>query len=159
MREPHAAVVYLFRRRPEGVGYAVLQRADDGNWQGVSGGVETGETPADAARRETREETGLGATAPLYRLDMTSGVEKIWFAAAAGWPADLYIVVKHFFGMHVTAEPGEVVLSAEHRAMRWLENDAACQALRYDDDRTALWELHARLAAADLPAPEHRAGL
>ncbi|WP_343216613.1 NUDIX domain-containing protein [Deinococcus aestuarii] len=50
-----------------GAGVAVLRggevllvrRGDDGRWDVPGGGARAGETPADAARRELREETGL----------------------------------------------------------------------------------------------------
>jgi 8-oxo-dGTP pyrophosphatase MutT (NUDIX family) len=37
----------------------LVRGADTGTWQMIGGGVEPGESPADAARRETAEETGL----------------------------------------------------------------------------------------------------
>ncbi|MFC5830585.1 NUDIX hydrolase [Nonomuraea insulae] len=138
MRQPYNVVVFIFRAGE----YAVLQRADDGCWQGVSGGVEEGEDLVAAARRESAEEAGLAG--PLYKLDMVSGVEKECFAAAAHWPEDLYIVSKHYFAMDATGQ-GEIVLSDEHRAVRWLAYEAAYDTLRYDDDKTALWELDQRL--------------
>lgn len=153
MREPHTVLVFLFRTTSDGPRYAIFRRADDGNGQSVSGGVETGETPDMAARRETVEETGISATQPLYQLDMISGVEKASFAASVYWPPDLYIVRKHFFAMDVTATSGPITLSAEHSEFRWLAYQEAYDALRYDDDKTALWELDARLGRDDLPAP------
>ncbi|GAA2211351.1 NUDIX pyrophosphatase [Nonomuraea monospora] len=150
MRQPHNVVVLLYRMTADRPEYAVFQRADDGNWQGVSGGVEADESAVAAARREAAEETGLPDGAPLYRLDMVSGVEKECFAAASSWPEDLYIVRKHYFAMDVTGRADGVVLSGEHRAVRWLGYAGAYEALRYDDDRTALWELDQRLRRADL---------
>lgn len=40
----------------------LVQRADDGNWTPVTGIVDPGEDPADAAVREVAEETGVTAT-------------------------------------------------------------------------------------------------
>ncbi|MEU4222066.1 NUDIX domain-containing protein, partial [Actinoplanes sp. NPDC026623] len=113
------------RPPPGGVRYAVFRRSDDDAWQSVSGGVEGTETLAEAARRETTEETGLTAGSPLYELDMVSGVEKSCFDAAANWPATLYIVSKHFFAMDVSAEAEALVLSAEHKEFRWLSYENA----------------------------------
>ena len=118
----------------------------------VTGGVEEGEDLPAAARRETAEEAGLAGGSPLYKLDMVSGVARIWFAASRDWPADLYIVAKHHFGMDVTAEPAPVALSREHSEFRWAPYGEASEILSYDDDKTALWELDARLQSDDLPA-------
>ncbi|WP_433514883.1 NUDIX hydrolase [Nonomuraea sp. CA-143628] len=131
--------------------YAVFQRADDSYWQSVSGGVEEGEDLETAARREIAEETGLTAGGPLVKLDMVSGVEKSCFAAAKFWPENVYIVPKHFFAMDITREGAEIALSQEHRDVRWLRYEAAYESLRYDDDKTALWELDQRIRRADLP--------
>jgi ADP-ribose pyrophosphatase YjhB (NUDIX family) len=42
----------------------LVRRSDDGRWAMPGGWVEPGETPADAAVRETLEETGLVVTDP-----------------------------------------------------------------------------------------------
>ena len=153
MRQPCTVVVFPFRLAVDGPRYAIFQRADNTDWQSVSGGVEDDEDLATAARRETVEETGLGHSSPLYKLDMVSGVEKTCFAASTHWSPGLYIVPKHFFGMDVGQESTSVVLSDEHRVFRWLGYDEAYRTLRYDDDRTALWELDARIRGNDMPEP------
>ena len=151
MRQPFQVIVFPFRVTAAGPEYAIFRRADDGCWQGVAGGVEDGEGLVTAARRETAEEAGLAGGSPVYKLDMTSGVARTCFAASRHWPGDLYIVAKHYFGMDVTQEP-PVMPSHEHSEFRWAPYGAASAALRYDDDKSALWELDARLRAGDLPA-------
>jgi dATP pyrophosphohydrolase len=153
MRQPLTVVVFPFRLVAGQPEYAIFRRADDANWQSVSGGVEGSETLTQAARRETAEETGLSGTRPLYRLDMVSGVEKTCFAASKYWPADLYIVAKHFFAMDLTDSDQDVKLSEEHHEFRWLAYDQAYATIRYDDDKTALWELNTRISHHDLPEP------
>jgi dATP pyrophosphohydrolase len=152
VRQPLEVVVFPFRVTAAGPEYAVFRRADDGCWQGVAGGVEDGEDLVTAARREAAEEAGLAGGSPVYKLDMVSGVARTWFAASRHWPSDLYIVAKHHFAMDVTREPAPVVLSHEHSEFRWAPYPEASAALRYDDDKTALWELDARIRAGDLPA-------
>jgi dATP pyrophosphohydrolase len=151
MRQPLQVIVFPFRVTATGPEYAIFRRADDGCWQGVSGGVEEGEDLVTAARRETAEEAGLPAGSPVYKLDMVSGVARTWFTASQYWPGGLYIVAKHHFAMDVTRGPAPVVLSHEHSEFRWTPYDGASATLRYDDDKTALWELDARLRAGDLP--------
>ena len=83
---------------------------------------------------------------------MVGGVPRTYFAAAEHWPETLYIVAKHHFAMGV-GNRRHVVLSHEHSEWRWAAFNDAHAALRYDDDKTALWELDARLRAGDLPHP------
>jgi dATP pyrophosphohydrolase len=60
---------------------------------------------------------------------------------------------KHHFVMDVTREPAPVVLSHERSEFRWVPyGEASATLRRYDDDKTALWELDARIRAGDLPA-------
>jgi dATP pyrophosphohydrolase len=152
VRQPRQVIVFPFRVTAAGPEYAIFRRADDGCWQGVAGGVEEGEDLVTAACRETAEEAGLAGGSPIYKLDMVSGVARTWFAASQHWPGDLYIVPKHHFAVDITREPAPVVLSHEHSEFCWAPYGEASAALRYEDDKTALWELDARLRAGDLPA-------
>jgi dATP pyrophosphohydrolase len=145
MRQPIAVLVFLFRSTPFGPEYAVFKRADDGNWQSVSGGVEADEDLPMAARREVVEETGLSRDNPMYKLDMVSAVARDAFAASVFWPAELFVVPKHYFAMDVSEDHRDLVLSQEHTQMAWLQYDDAQGTLRYDDDKTALWELNSRI--------------
>lgn len=61
MAKPHfrAGVIAVVRRADGDV--MAFERTDlSGEWQLPQGGIETGETPEQAAWRELREETGLG---------------------------------------------------------------------------------------------------
>ena len=63
--------LYVLRGSREALECLVLRRAAGGrcpgSWEAVHGHIERGETPADAAARELREETGLRAER-LYNL-------------------------------------------------------------------------------------------
>ena len=140
-----------FRRTARGeFEVAILQRADDGNWQGVAGGGMPGESIGQAARREALEEAGIAPTAPLYPLKTHDMVPVADFAAKDQWPADTYVIPQHFFACDVTGS--RIELSREHSQMRWATVDQALALLRYDSNRNALWELAERLRRDDLPA-------
>jgi 8-oxo-dGTP pyrophosphatase MutT (NUDIX family) len=64
IRQPCNVHVFVFRRTGPEPEYALFRRSDDGSWQSVAGGVEEDESLLQAARRETREESGLPASLP-----------------------------------------------------------------------------------------------
>ena len=82
---------------------------------------------------------------------MTSGVARTWFAAslALAWRP---LHRRQALFRH-GRDPGATGhASYEHSEFRWAPYGEASVALRYDDDKAALWELDARLRAGDLAA-------
>lgn len=145
MRAPFQVLVLAYRRREplRRFEICVLHRADADVWQFVSGGGEDAETPLEAARREGFEEAGVPLQTPYLALDSRATVPASWFRAWADWPRELLVVPEHAFAVDVGAH--ELVISAEHRELRWLAYDVAMRQVRFDSNRTALWELHERL--------------
>jgi NUDIX domain len=77
VRLPYQILVYICRRpTPHITEYLLLKRsaARGGFWQGVTGGVEVGETLAQAARREVWEETGYQQFTRFMPLDVQQGL-------------------------------------------------------------------------------------
>jgi dATP pyrophosphohydrolase len=133
------------RGEPE---FAILRRADDGNWQGISGG-EGDETILEAARREASEEAGIPARAGFHKLKMQDFVPVNCFGAAEEWPPDTYLVPQYFFACDATGL--RLTLSSEHTQIGWLSYEQAHERLRYDGNKAALWELSERLRMNELP--------
>jgi len=59
------------------------------------------------------------------------------------WSDDLYVIPQYFFG--IMAGERQIVLSLEHTEVRWVSFAEAQRLLRYDDNKTALWELDRKL--------------
>lgn len=140
-RAPVQVLVLPYRRRTR-LEVAVFRRADYDLWQFVSGGVEHGESTLDAARREAREEAGVGSEAVWTALDTRASVPACWFPAWPTWPADVLVVPEHCFAVRVETP---LQLSEEHVEVAWLEVQAALDRLHFDSNKTALWELRERL--------------
>jgi dihydroneopterin triphosphate diphosphatase len=85
---------------------------------------------------------------PLYRLDSMATVPVEGFAARDEWPSSLYVVPEYAFAVETVKDP---TLSPEHSGFCWASYYEAHDLLRWDTNRTALWELRERLARADLP--------
>ena len=143
-RAPFNVLVYPYRMAGDDeFEYALLKRADAGFWQGVTGGGEDGETPLDTARRETYEETGISPDLPFMQLDTVEPIPVTFFSVSHLWGDDVYVIPQYCFG--VLANRRELVLSHEHTEYRWLCYEEADRLLKWDGNKTALWELDRRL--------------
>ena len=148
-RAPFQILVLPFRKvGPDEFEFAVLQRSDNGHWQGVAGGGEDDESPAQAARRETIEETGLDSNCKTYALEAEAIVPVHCFEARKIWPKDLTHIPEYCFAVDATG--AEISLSDEHTEYRWLDYDAATKLLTYDSNRAALKELKTKLQSDQL---------
>lgn len=125
-----AVACIALRRGAGGAEVLLLKRADGpmaGVWTQVTGGIEPGETAAQAAARELAEETGL--------------VPEAFYSA--GWvdhfynPADDCIEVVPLFLAEVT--PGaKVILDGEHTDWEWVSIEAAQARVPHHGHRVAL---------------------
>jgi isopentenyl phosphate kinase len=143
-RAPFQVLVYPYR--PLGNGnfeYALLKRADKGYWQTVAGGGEQGESILQAAQRETFEETGILPEAPFLQLQTVEPIPVTEFKDSPLWGEETYVIPQYCFG--VLAPGREIKLSHEHTTYRWLSFAEAFPRLKFEGNRTALWELDRRL--------------
>ncbi|MFW5840956.1 MAG: NUDIX hydrolase [Planctomycetota bacterium] len=124
--ESFAVSVYVARRNGDQPLWLLMRRTEQGGgfggiWQQVTGCLEAGEAPEQAALREVGEETGLKVV-ELYSADAIEtfyepGSRSIWMN-----PVFLAIV-----------SDGDVELSAEHDRFEWLDTQQAT-------DRVPFWQ-------------------
>jgi 8-oxo-dGTP pyrophosphatase MutT (NUDIX family) len=131
--------VFVFVRR--GDDYLVLHRSErqGAYWHGVAGGLEEGESYADAAARELREETGLEA--PIVDLERHV-VYRLEEWEPRYRPEGGEIHVEFFLA---EAPPGwEPQLDWEHDDYRWCSVEEAAILLFWPEPCEVLEELAAR---------------
>lgn len=129
MRE-HEVVVVVHRGSDEFL-VVLRSQARGGYWNLPAGGVEEGESAAEAAARELAEETGLQAPVTDLGLELgyegTAGrirVDAFSAEAPAGW------------------EPS---LDEEHEEWRWCTEDEAVSLLAYPEPQVAVRETARKL--------------
>ncbi len=107
-------------------------------WQPVTGGIEHGETPEVAARREVFEETGLIPSEPLFSLGEPFDFESRWGPAR-----------EVAFGCQVegssSAPPGVRLDPREHDQFAWVFAEKALEQLRFDSNAQMLINLTKKL--------------
>lgn len=123
--------------------YCVFHRADFDQWQFISGGGEDDETPLQAAIREIYEEGGINVDNILELKSMCYIPTDIFPEKYLhNWAENTYVVPEYSFGFHCKED---IKLSHEHVECIWLKYEEACSKLKWDSNRTALYELHCRL--------------
>jgi 8-oxo-dGTP diphosphatase len=98
----------------------LLLRRKDGFWEFPGGGVDWGEDPEQAGKRETKEETGIEITSPLEFLGVTSAV----YEKDGNEKHSVYLVYL------AETDKEEVSISGEHDEYRWL-NKLEASFLKY----------------------------
>jgi dATP pyrophosphohydrolase len=134
------ALVFFFRTGESDDEVLILHRAPDdgGYWHAVAGALEDGETAAEAAVREGREETGFNAQGQLLELGRRHAYPPTDEAERRKvWCVDQECVPIESFAVRVPAG-WEPRLNAEHDAYRWCHIDDALALLYWPDAKDAL---------------------
>jgi dihydroneopterin triphosphate diphosphatase len=159
-RAPFQVLILPFRRTSDWE-YAIFRRKDLDFWQGLAGGGKVGEKPEETAKREAKEEASLPLETEMVKLDTVSYLPIVaikdfrkTFDIATGCPSvgpDTLVIPEYCFGADATGLT--LVLSHEHTEMRWCGLEEARNLVRFDSNKTALWELSIRLARRSITGP------
>jgi 8-oxo-dGTP pyrophosphatase MutT (NUDIX family) len=127
--EVSAGGIVFRRQNGEQARYLLIRDSYD-NWGFPKGHLENGESPADAARRETAEETGL------HHLSLQGPIRVIdWHFRFRGRHIHKYC---HFFLFESPAGDASPQLAEGITACQWRTLDEALEVLSYDNARGVL---------------------
>ena len=100
----------------------IMERADKaGYWQSVTGSLEAGETPKQAAMREALEETGLDAN--LYDLQdwQASNTYEIYPHWRHRYSPGVVENIEHLFGLELPQALPITLAPDEHTRYEWVD--------------------------------------
>ena len=144
-RAPFQVLVLPYRIASDNaILYALFKRESStgGYWQGIAGGGEDGESPLEAAKRETHEEAGIHPRHEYIKLDSCATVP-VANVCGFRWGDDVLVIPEYCFGVKV--EDAQLQLSYEHTEYRWRSYARALEILHWDSNKCALWELNFRV--------------
>jgi len=136
-KRPESVLVVIYTARLECL---VLERVTPPDfWQSVTGTLAWGETAADCAAREVREETGLDP-APLRDAAVTRSFP-ILPAWRSRYAPDVTTNVEHLWYLELPRIEPVQIDPAEHRAFEWLRLPDAIARVSSWTNREALERL------------------
>ena len=137
-KQPRSVQVVIFTESEAQREYLLLRRlaSHGGFWQSVTGSLEEGETHAQAAVREVREETGITCREDeLIDLRLTNT-----FEIAEKWRAKYAPGVTHneevCFALRVEKCEAQIDAS-EHDALIWVDYRSAMEMLFWESNKRA----------------------
>ncbi len=152
MRAPFQILAIPYRITDGTPIFCVFHRADFDQWQFIAGGGEDSETPLEAAKREIFEESGITAQNIVELKSMCYIPTDIFPKKYLyNWAKDTFVVPEYSFGFECEED---VALSHEHTEFVWLNYEKTRKKLKWDSNRTALYELNCRLCAETLPCED-----
>ncbi len=100
----------------------IMERADKaGYWQSVTGSLELGETPREAAIREVHEETGLDAKKYDFQDWQVSNVYEIYPHWRHRYAPDVSHSTEHLFGLELPSPVPIKLAPNEHVRYEWVD--------------------------------------
>ena len=113
----------------------ICRRIPEGFWQSVTGSLEQGEQPADAAQRELREETGIVAPVVDHQTSRIFPIKKRWQKRYAPGVSDN---LEHEFSVQLSSRCDVILDPSEHTSFCWLPIIDAIAKVGSHTNRAAL---------------------
>ena len=139
MREPYQILSIPYRIIDGTPLFCIFHRSDSSYWQFIAGGGENGETPIEAAKRETIEEMGVEPE-NIKQLTCIAYVpaEVVAESRRQHWNKNTYVIPEYSFAFECDSDP---TLSLEHIEYKWLTYDEARKLLKWDSNKVAMYEI------------------
>ena len=143
MRIPKQVLIIPYRIIDDKIEYCIFKRKDMDAWQWIAGGAEDfDKDKIESAKREFFEETSI-KNAQIQQLEMTCKIPVVNVVKDFKWGENIFYSEEYSFAVNITNK--KIQLSNEHTEYKWVDYKEAKSLLRYDSNKSALWELDVKL--------------
>jgi len=139
-RAPFQVLIIPYIKTNNEIKYCVLERKSPvGQLQFIAGGGEDDETPIEAAKRESFEEAQIQTDNFIKLTSMCYIPTHIFSEEQRREWGNIYIIPEHAFAIELKTE--KIIISDEHVSYSWNTYTQARDKLKWDSNKTALYEL------------------
>lgn len=144
-RAKYQVLVIPFHIDNKKVRYCLFLRSDMKIWQFIAGGGEDkDESILNSAKREAYEEANIEINSKYISLETQCSIPTYGFKETKNaWGNDCLIIPEYSFAVELSKRV--LTLSPEHLKYEWVDYETAIKKLRYDSNKTALWELDSKI--------------
>ena len=146
-KTPISTLIVIYCAVDSRIEVLLLERADRGYWQSVTGSLDAGETIAQTAAREVGEETGLDAHAHVLRDWQQSSNYEIYPIWRHRYAPGVTQNTEHVFSLQVPSRIPVRLAPREHLQSVWLTVDKAASLCFSATNRDAILALPTRHSA------------
>ena len=144
MRLPKQVLIIPYRMTNQKIEYCILKRKNMQIWQWVAGGVEDFDKDIMcAAKREMNEEIGISEDIDIVELECFTKIPVVNIVKEFKWGENVYYADEYSFAANISVK--QIKISEEHSEYKWVSYDEARNLLKYDSNKSALWELNEKI--------------
>ena len=148
-RAPFQVLVIPFMRYHDKVKYCVFERENPlCQYQFIAGGGENDETPMEAAKRECFEEAQICVDNFMELTSLCYIPTNIFSKNQRKiWGENVLVIPEYAFAIETNSE--DITLSDEHIGFAWVTYESTLSLLKWDSNKTALYELDCRIKSGN----------
>lgn len=150
-RAKYQVLVLPYKRQDGNILYCLFKRSDMDAWQFIAGGGEDDDaSPLAAAKREAYEEARISPDEKYAMLETMCSISTECFPKARHiWGETCLVIPEYCFAVEITS--AAIQISREHTGFEWADYQTAMWRLKYDSNKTALWELDNKIRLGMVP--------
>jgi len=142
-RAPYQVLIIPYIKLDNTIKYCVFERKHP-MFQFIAGGGENEEMPIEAAKRECFEEARIQSD-DFIKLTSLNYIPTCIFSESQRktWGKETFVIPEYAFAVEVKST--DITISEEHIGYKWVTHEEALLLLKWDSNKTALYELDCRI--------------